>query len=71
LQLEGAGPNIDIDKTDETGITMREFIDQYIATLNQGAADGNSITVQGSTGNQLNFDFTDQDALYQQLGDID
>jgi hypothetical protein len=71
LQLEGADPNIDIDRPDANGITMREFIDQYIATLNQGAADGNSITVQGRTGIQLNFDFTDQDALYQQLGDID
>ena len=71
LQLEGADPNIDIDLPDANGITMREFIDQFIATLNQGAADGNSITVQDSTGNQLNFDFTDQDALYQQLGDID
>ena len=70
-QIEGAEAHIDIDEPGENGITMREFIDQFIAKLNQGAVDGTVITVQGSNGNQLDFDFTDQDTLFQQIGNTD
>lgn len=66
-QIPGAEAGRDIDAPGENGITMREFIDQFIANLNQGAVDGTLINVQGYNGDQLDFDFTDQDTLFQQI----
>ena len=71
LQFQGAEPGDNIDQPNPNGLTLRGFIDQFVAALNQGAVDGNLITIQGIAGQNLVLDFTDQDTLFQQIEDIE
>ena len=71
LTIPGAESSIDIDLPDANGITMRELIDSIVSQLNQGAVDGSVVTVNDpDQGGSFSYDFTDQDALFTTIRNI-